>query len=177
MKRTICNLSMSVALLLCVFISSPFSSPSSSWPWKKGTATIFDGETQWNNWSYTFARGETNDGDLALWQVVFMTEIGNSYRTVGITMLTSQPGTYTGVFDENTEKWSNNAISYLRLTVDYNGQPYPVWKGKYATVTINKYNKRTKAMSATIDAVVVMEGTSNTRNIKIKMDNLHLVDK
>ena len=114
---------------------------------------------------------------MAIWQVVFQTEIGNSYRTVGIIMLTSQPGTYTGVYDESTKKWSNDAISNLRLTVDYNGQPYPEWKGKYATVTINSYNKRTKALSATIDAVVEMEGTSSTRNIKIKMDNLHLVDK
>lgn len=168
MKRTFYLLSMALLLSACLF-----SSCSSD---KKGTATIFDGETQWTNWGYTFARGETSDGDLALWQVSFVTEIGNSYRTLSLTMTNGQPGTYSGVWDANTEKWSNSAISYLRLTVDYDGQPYPEWIGQSATITIYNYDKETKALSATIEAIVAKKGTSDTRNIRVEMDNLHLVD-
>lgn len=92
-------------------------------------------------------------------------------------MSTSEPGTYSGVYDANTEKWSNNAINHVRLTVDYDGQPYPVWNGQSATVTIHKYDKKTKAMSATLEADVVKEGTKETRHIKVKMENLRLVSK
>lgn len=169
MKRTFFLLSMALLLSACLF-----SSCSSE---EKGTATIYDGETQWSNWSYTFARGETSSGDLGIWQVCFISEIGNSYRTLSLTMTNSQPGTYSGVYDANTEKWSNSAISYLRLTVDYDGQPYPEWIGQSATITIHKYDKETKAMSATIEAIVVKKGTSDTRNVKVEMENLHLVDK
>ncbi|MBO7628775.1 MAG: hypothetical protein J6S87_02365 [Bacteroidales bacterium] len=144
---------------------------------KKGTATIYDGETQWENWTYTFATGETPEGDLALWQINFATEIGNSYRTLSLTMYTAEPGTYSGVFDENSGKWSDSAIYWIRLTLDYDGQPYPEWEGKSATVTIHNYDKKTKAMTATLEAVVVKKGTNETRNIKVEMDNLHLVGK
>ena len=169
MKRSIYLLS--VALLLSVYL---FSSCSSD---EKGTATIYDGETQWSNWSYTFARGETSNGDLALWQVNFVTEIGNSYRTVSVTMKNSLPGTYSGVYDANSKKWSNDAISYVRLTVDYDGRAYPEWNGQSATITIHNYDKKTKAMSATIEAIVVKKGTSDTRNIRVEMDNLHLIER
>lgn len=143
---------------------------------KKGTAVIYDGETQWTNWAYNFGRGETSDGDLALWHVYFYTEIGNSLRTITLTMNTAEPGTYYGVFDESSGVWSNNAINYIRLTVDYDGKPCPVWRGKTATVTIYKYNKTTKGMTAKLEAEVVLEGTTDTRTIKVEMDNLHLVE-
>lgn len=169
MKRTI--IIVSVAFLLSVFLLSSCSFD------KKGTATIYDGETQWNNWAYNFARGETNDGDLALWTIFFYTEIGNSLRTISLSMNTSESGTYSGLYDSNSGVWSNNAISLVKLTLDYDGQAYPAWYGQSATITIHGYNKETKAMSATLEAVVAMEGTSNTRNIRVKMDNLHLVDK
>lgn len=160
-----------LALLLGAFLVSSCSFD------KKGTATIYDGETQWSDWAYKYGTGETNEGDLVLWHVYFYTEIGNSYRTLALTMNTSEPGTYSGTFDANSEKWSNDAINYVRLTVDYDGQPYPEWEGKSATVTIHKYNKETKGMTATLEAVVVKKGTSETRNIKVDMDNLHLVGK
>ena len=142
---------------------------------KKGTATIHDGETQWNNWAYKYGTGETNEGDLVLWHVYFYTEIENSYRTLALTMNTAEPGTYSGTFDAESEKWSNNAIDYVRLTVDYDGQPYPEWEGKSATVTIHNYDKKTKAMTATLDADVVKKGTNETRHIKVDMDHLHLI--
>lgn len=170
MKRTISVLS--VALFLGALLITSCSSEE-----KKGTATIYDGEIQWSNWSYTFVRGETNDGDLAMWQISFATEIGNSYRTISLTMNTSELGTYSCVYDANSEKWSSNAVSYLRLTVDYDGQPYPEWNGQSATITIHNYDKETKAMSATIEAIVVKKGTSDTRNVKVEMENLHLIDK
>ena len=63
----------------------------------------------------------------------------------------------------------------MRLTVDYDGQPYPEWDGQSATVTIHKYDKKTKAMSATLEADVVKTGTNETRHIKVDLDHLHLV--
>jgi len=143
---------------------------------KNGTAEIHDGETRWSNVAYSFARGETSDEDLALWSVFFYTEIGNSLRTISLTMNTAEPGTYYGVYDESSGVWSNNAIGYTRLTVDYDGQPYPVWYGSKATVTIYEYNKTTKGMTAKLEAEVVLEGTTNTRTIKVEMDNLKLVE-
>ena len=170
MKRTI-FISCVALFLGALLMTSCFSEE------KKGTATIYDGEIQWSNWSYTFARGETSEGDLALWQVSFVTEIGNSYRTFSLTMNKSEPGTYSCVYDENSETWSSNSVSYLRLTVDYDGQPYPEWNGQLATITIHNYDKKTKAMSASIEAIVVKKGTSDTRNVKVEMENLHLVEK
>ena len=81
---------------------------------------------------------------MGLWHVYFYTEIGNSFRTLALTMNTSEPGTYSGIFDANSEKCSNNAINYLRLTVDYDGQAYPEWEGKSATVTFTNMTKKTK---------------------------------
>ena len=169
MKKTI-NL-LGAALLLCVFI---FSSCSFG---KKGTAYIYDGETQWENWSYNFMTGSTPEGDLALWGISFETTIGNSYRTISFMHMGSEPGTYTGTFDRASDKWSGDAVSHLYLTVDYDDQLYPKWLGQSAIVTIHNYDKKTRAMSATIEAVVCKEGTNETRNIKIVMDNLHLVSK
>ena len=45
-----------------------------------------------------------------------------------------------------------------------------------ATVTIYEYNKTTKGMTAKLEAEVVLEGTTNTRTIKVEMDNLKLVE-
>ena len=167
MKKSISIFSLALLFGAFLFGSCSFD--------KKGTATIYDGETQWSNWAYNFGTGETEEGDLALWHVYFYTEIGNSFRTLSLTMNTSEPGTYSGVYDANTEKWSNNAINYVRLTVDYDGQKCPEWDGQSATVTIHKYDKKTKAMSATLEADVVKTGTNETRHIKVDMGRLHLV--
>ena len=112
---------------------------------------------------------------MALWHVFFQTEIDNSYRTIALTMLTSKPGTYSGVYDEDSEKWSNDAIAFVQLTIDYDGQPCPEWLGKTATVTIREYDKKTRELSATLEAEVVKKGTTETRNIKVEMDHLRFV--
>lgn len=65
MKRTISVLS--VALFWSALLMTSCSSEE-----KKGTATIYDGEIQWSNWSYTFVRGETSDGDLACGRLVLL---------------------------------------------------------------------------------------------------------
>lgn len=163
------NLLLCLALLFGAFL---FSSCSSD---KKGSVTIYDGKSQWSDWTCQSAFGETEEGDLALWHVFFQTEIDNSYRTIALTMLTSKPGTYSGVYDENSEKWSNDAIAFVQLTIDYDGQPYPEWLGKTATVTIREYDKKTRELSATLEAEVVKKGTSETRNIKVEMDHLRFV--
>ena len=157
------------ALLLCAILMTSCSSD------KKGSAIIYDGKSQWSDWTCQSAFGETEEGDLALWHVFFQTEIDNSYRTIALTMLTSKPGTYSGVYDENSEKWSNDAIAFVQLTIDYDGQPYPEWLGKTATVTIREYDKKTRELSATLEAEVVKKGTTETRNIKVEMDHLRFV--
>ena len=138
MKKSISIFSLALLFGAFLFGSCSFD--------KKGTATIYDGETQWSNWDYNFDTGETEEGDLSWWNVYFYTEIGNSFRTLALTMNTSEPGTYSGVYDASSEKWSNNAINHVRLTVDYDGQPYPEWDGQSATVTIHKYDKKTKVV-------------------------------
>ena len=60
------------------------------------------------------------------------------------------------------------------MTVDYDGKPYPRWYGKSATVTIHSYDDDAKLISATIEAIMFMEGSNNTRNIKIEMRNLNV---
>lgn len=92
MKKS--NLLLCLALLGGAFLLSSCSSDN------KGAATVYDGKSQWSNYTCQSAIGETEEGDLALWHVFFSTEIDNSYRTITLTMLTSNPGTYSGVYDE-----------------------------------------------------------------------------
>ena len=42
---------------------------------------------------------------------------------------------------------------------------------------IHKYDKKNKAMSATLEADVVKKGTNETRHIKVDMDHLRLVEQ
>ena len=167
MKKS--KLLLCIAFLLGAFLLSSCSSDN------KGAATVYDGKSQWSDWTCQSAFGETEEGDLALWHVFFQTEIDNSYRTITLTMLTSNPGTYSGVYDENSEKWSNDAIGFVRLTIDYDGQTSPEWLGKTATLTIHEYDKKTRELSATLEAEVVKKGTTETRNIKVEMDHLRFV--
>jgi hypothetical protein len=170
MKKS--NLLFAVVLSLAAFLLSSCSSDK-----KEGSVTIYDGKSQWSDWTCNSAFGETEEGDLALWHVFFHTEIDNSYRTITLTMLTSKPGTYSGVYDENSGKWSNEVIGSVQLTIDYDGQTYPEWLGKTATVTIHEYDKEKRELSATVEAEVVKKGTSETRNIKVEMDHLHFVSE
>lgn len=70
------------------------------------------------------------------------------------------------------KKWSSDAIGVLTMTVDYDGQPYPRWYARSATVTIHNYDDDAKLISATIEATMVVEESTDTRNIKIEMKNL-----
>lgn len=167
MKKSFSIFSLALILVAFLFGSCSFD--------KKGIATIYDGESQWSDWTCQFSIGETDEGDLAAWHVFFQTEIDNSYRTIALIMLTSKPGTYSGVYDEDSEKWSNDAIAFVQLTIDYDGQPYPEWLGKIATATIREYDKRTRELSATLEAEVVKKGSTETRNIKVEMDHLRFV--
>ena len=167
MKRSILIFNLTLLLDAFLFGSCSFD--------KKVIATINDGEMQWSNWAYNYAIAKTEEGTLALWHVFFYTEIENSFRTISLTMNTREPGTYSRVFDSNSEKWSNNAIISVRWTVDYDSRPYHEWDVKSATVTIHNYNKKTKAMTATLDADVVNKDTDETRHIKVDMDHLYLV--
>ena len=50
-----------------------------------------------------------------------------------------------------------------------------LWEPPTATVTIREYDKKTRELSATLEAEVVKKGTSETRNIKVEMDHLRFV--
>ena len=167
MKRTIAILSS--ALLWGALL---FTSCSSE---KKTEVTIYDGETQWPSIMDSHIMvGKTEAGKVEIWAPSFMTEIGNSLRGVTIMIKTSEPGVYSGTYDFTNEKWSNDAIGVLTMTVDYDGQPYPRWYASSATVIIHDYDDDAKLISATIEAIMVMEGSTNTRNIKVEMKNLNV---
>lgn len=167
MKRTIEFLS--ATLIWAVLLLSSCSTE------KITEVTIHDGELQWP--SIIDSRimvGKTETGKVEIWAPSFMTEIGNSLRGVTIMVKTSEPGVYSGIYDDNNKQWSNNAIGAITMTVDYDGQPYPRWYGKSATVTIHSYDDDAKLISATIEAIMVMERSNNTRNLKIEMRNVNV---
>lgn len=137
--------------------------------------TVYDGELQWSTLPYARISNATdNDGNVVIWAPHLMTEIGNSLRGVNFMITTCEPGTYSGVYDAASEKWTTSAIQYITLNVDYDGTPYPTWRGQSATLTIQSYNRRTKRINATLDAIVLMDGSSNTRNIRIEMQNMNV---
>ncbi len=167
MKRTI-------NFLCAVFIGASLLLTSCS-SGKITEVTIHDGELQWP--SIIDSRimvGKSETGKVEIWGPSFMTEIGNSLRGVSVMINTSEPGVYSGIYDDTSEQWSNNAIGFITMTVDYDGKPYPRWYGKSATVTIHSYDDDAKLISATIEAIMFMEGSNNTRNIKIEMRNLNV---
>lgn len=153
------------ALLLCAFLMTSCDN-------QKAQVTIHDGEIQWPSMFYNIMVGLSEDGTPGLWCPIIQSQVGNSSRTMSFTVMTCEPGTYSGVYDAATQKWSNPAITNVRLNVDYDGVPYPTWHGQSATVTIHRFNKRTKRIDATLDAVVVKDGTTETRNVKVEVTNL-----
>lgn len=161
---------ISIVLLLGVMFVSSCSS--------KSQITIYDGETVWPSLILARISSGTNaNGDVEIWAPFLQTEIGNSLRGISFMVNTCVPGTYSGVYDAATEKWTTNAISYITMNVDYDGTPYPTWRGQSATLTIHSYNKRTKRINATLDAVMRMDASSNTRSIRVEMMDMNVIGK
>ena len=133
---------------------------------------IYGGELQWSSIPYAHIMSAVDDNGDYFWSPHFQTEIGNSLRGVSFFILTSNPGVYSGVFDARSEKWSTPIISHITMNLDYDGVPYPTWRGQSATVTIHKFDRRSKRIDATIEAVMKMDGSTDTRNIRVEMHNL-----
>ena len=169
MKKTFAILGS--ALLLCaILMTSCFN--------QKSEITIYDGEIEWpSNTMANVMVGSTPEGVPAAWCPILQTEVGNSFRTLGFSVFTCEEGTYSAVYDPSTQKWSNPIIGSATLNVDYDGVPYPTWRGQSATVTIHRFNKRTKRLDATFEAIVMKEGTTETRNIKVDVKNLDVSGK
>lgn len=89
-------------------------------------------------------------------------------------MNTSETGTYSRVYDANTEKWSTDAIGMVKANLDYDGIPYPSGHGKSVTITIQSYDKKSKHVDWTLEAIVVKEDSTDTRNIKMDAHDLDL---
>lgn len=167
MNRTIAILSTAFMWSALLFTSCSSSSV------KITEITIFDGETQWP--SITDSRimvEETEAGKVGVWAPSLMTEIGNSLRGFSIMIKTTEPGVYSGTYDFTNKKWSSDAIGVLTMTIDFDGEAYPRWWGKSATVTIHSYDEDAKLINATIEATMLMEESTETRDIKIEMKNL-----
>ena len=166
MKKT--PVFFSVIFLFCVLFSSCSSNPY----------TVDDEEETWQPdvLNETMVATDEN-GDVAFWSPIIQTIIGNSVRGVSFTIHTCEPGMYSGSFDTENQKWSTDAISYLRMTIDYDGKMYPEWYGKWAVLTIHKYNKSSKKINATLDAILIKTGTTEMRKIKVEMKNLILKTK
>lgn len=145
---------------------------------QKSQVTVFDGEMTWSSFLYANVMVASDaKGNPALWGVILQTIIGNSSRSLSISFMVNQEGTYSAVFNGSTEKWSNPAIANVRLNVDYDGVPYPTWIGQSATLTIQKYNKRKKRIDATLNAILLKEGSNQTRTIQVVMKNLDVSGK
>lgn len=144
----------------------------------KSVVSVYDGELEWSTLPYArISTGKNDAGEIAIWAPHFMTEIGNSLRGVSFMVMTCEPGIYSGVFNASSETWSTPAIQFITMNLDYDGTPYPTWRGQSATLTIHSYNKRTKRINATLDAVMRMDGSSNTRNIRVDMQNMNVEGK
>ena len=164
MKRTFVLLS--VALLGAISLSSCS---------EKGKVTVFDGELTWPSIKTNECwNGTDNDGNIVMWAPSFYTEVGNSLRGVVFSIWTCEPGVYSGIYDTKTEKWSTDMIKTVYMTVDYDGKAYPKWNGQSATITIHSYDKKTKTINATLEAIVVMEGSTNSRKILVDMQNIKI---
>ena len=167
MKKTIAILSAVLLLGTCLLLSCSNK--------KKAEVMIYDGELQWSSiMSSRIMVGSSPEGIPQIWGPLFQTEIGNSLRTLSFQIFTSEPGVYSGYYDASTGKWSTNIIGFISLAVDYDGTPYPNWYGQSATVTIQSFDKRSKQINATLEAVIVMEGTSNSRNLRVDFHNVVL---
>ena len=159
---------LSASLLLCTILLVSCSE-------KKTQVTIFDGELQWPSVLNSQIMVGTNpDGSVAIWAPFFQTEIDNSLRGITLSMNTSQPGVYSGTYDADTRKWSNSAIGVLYMTIDYDGQPCPKWYARSATVNIQDYDMDAKLISATVEAHMELEGGTDTRNIRLEMQNVNV---
>lgn len=167
MKKTFAILGS--AVLLCAFLMTSCSLG------QKSQVMIDDGELQWPDGVFVNGMSVHNsDGSVAIWAPFFCVEVDNSLRSLGLSFNTTEPGTYSGVYDLASQKWSNNAIVLVKLNLDYDGVAYPTWWGQSATFTIHSYDKRSKRISATLDAVVVKEGTSESRNIRVNFKDLKI---
>ena len=145
---------------------------------QKNQVTVFDGEMTWSSFSYANVMVANDDkGNPVLWAPILQTQIGNSLRSVSFSVLTCEPGVYSATFNAATQKWSSPVIVNVILNVDYDGELYPTWRGQSATLTIHKYNKKKRRIDATLNAVVVMDGTNKTRTIKIVMEDLDVSGK
>lgn len=165
MKKTFAFLGS--AVFLCAFLMTSCSLG------QKAQVMIDDGEIQWPSIvNSNVMVGRSEDGTPALWAPIMQTAVGNSFRTLGFSVFTCEPGTYSSVYDPATQKWSDPVIGSVSLNVDYDGIAYPTWYGRSAVVTIHRFNKRTKRLDATFEAVVVKEGTTESRNIKVEVTNL-----
>lgn len=169
MKKTFSILGS--ALLCCALLmTSCFN--------KKTQITIYDGEIEWPSiMNSRMMTGHSEDGTPAAWAPFFQTEIGNTLRTLGFSVFTCEEGTYSAVYDPATQKWSNPVIGSVTLNVDYDGMAYPTWYGRSATVTIHRLDKKAKRLDATFEAVVMKDGTTETRNIKVNVKNLDVSGK
>lgn len=199
MKRSISIFSLALFLGAVMFT---FSSCD-----KKGTATIYDGEMQWDNW--TCAYPETWRSVKA-WDICFFTANEDYYKSITLAMNTWEPGTYSGTFDPESWKWSIYPIHELSMKLDgtdyvFSDDDQPSsggdepssgddelspdddelffeedtteWYGKSATITIHEFNKKKMTISATLEADMYQPRINKIRHIKIDMDHYPLKDK
>lgn len=171
MKKTFAILGSAVLLLFAFLMTSCSLG-------QKAKVVIDDGEIQWPSIKDNrIMTGHSEDGTPAMWGPFFQTEVCNSLRSLGFSVFTCEPGTYSSVYDPATQKWSDPVIGHVSLNVDYDGIAYPTWHGRSAVVTIHRFNKRAKRLDATFEAVVMKEGTTETRNIKVEVTNLDVSGK
>lgn len=145
---------------------------------QKSQMIIYDGEVEWpSNTLVNVMVGSTPEGVPAMWCPILQAQVGNSFRTMGFSVFTCEEGTYSAVYDAASQKWSNPVIGNVSLNVDYDGMAYPTWYGQSATVTIHRFDKKAKRLDATLQAVVMKEGTTETRNIRVDVKNLNVKGK
>ena len=63
------------------------------------------------------------------------------------------------------------------MNIDYDGVPYPGWNGRSATITIHSFDKRSNRIDATLEAVMVKKGTTETRNLRVELHNVDLTSQ
>lgn len=159
------------ALILCALLMTSCSK-------QKAQIVVDDGEIVWPSIMMSNVMlGSTPEGVPTLWGPILQTEVGNTLRSLSFSIFTCEEGTYSAVYDVASQKWSNPVIGNVSLNVDYDGMAYPTWYGRSAIITIHRFDKRAKQLDATFEAVVMKEGTTETRNIRVDVKNLNVSGK
>jgi len=144
---------------------------------RKTVVTVYDGEVEWKSpasMQFMFMLPKENSDELIkYWSYFIETKVDGNDRTLAIDFKTGEPGTYSGTYDFEKQTWSTQAIDTIELRIYNDTILESLWRGESATLKLNeyKYTRKKQYVDAALDAVLVKEGSTEKRNIKVVIEN------